>query len=312
MSESLRDVLLGGFEHGRFLVPSGHLDGEGELVEIAYSKAGSGPPLLLVHGYPQTRLMWHRVAPALAERFTVVLPDLRGYGESTTPHSPDGALYSKGVMAADLVALMDHLGFARFHLAGHDRGARVSYRLALTYPDRVSRLAVLDILPTSTYFDAMDKDFGMKAYHWLFLAQPYPLPERLIAADPAFYIRWTIESWTPDQAARIDPRAMEAYCTQNATPEHVHAMCGDYRAGATVDYAADKADLEAGRKIAAPVLALWGGRGLATKSGDPLEGWRPWADDVRGESASGGHFVAEEDPETVLLTFRTFFPDTVE
>lgn len=297
-------LLPAGFSHRRQRIEA--VDGP---LTLAYSIGGEGPPLLLLHGYPETRVTWHRVASALAHHFTLVMPDLRGYGDSDAPESPDGARYAKAIMARDMIALMEVLGFRDFHLAGHDRGARVAYRLALSHPARVRRLAVLGINPTAVYYDGVSMAFGMKAYHWFFLPQPYPLPERMIGADPGGYIRWTLDSWLDAGATPLDPRAVALYCRKNGAPEHVHGICADYRAGATVDYADDKADEAAGRMIAAPTLVLWGSKGFAVSNGDPLAIWRRWARSVTGRAVDSGHFIPEEDPAAVITAFLEFFGD---
>ncbi len=272
---------------------------------IAYDLGGNGPPLLLLHGYPQTRLIWRKLAPALAERFTVVAADLRGYGESGTPVSGrDHAGYSKRAMAADMVALMRRLGHERFMVAGHDRGGRVGHRMALDHPGRVQRLAVLDIAPTHHMYRSTDMAFARAYYHWFFLIQPYDLPERLIGADPEFFLRWTMRSWCKSEGA-IEEAAMAEYARRFANPAVIHATCEDYRAAATIDLTHDEADLE--RKIDCPVLALWGADGVVGRSFDPLAAWRERAHDVRGHAVPGGHFVPEEAPDHTLAAFLAFF-----
>ena len=277
-------------------------------VRVRARCGGSGPPLLLLHGHPQTHLMWHRVAPRLARDFTVVAPDLRGYGGSSAPPpAPDHAPYAKRAMAQDQIALMRHLGHERFAVVGHDRGGRVAYRLALDHPQRVTRLAVLDIVPTAEAFGRADMAFGLGYWNWFFLAQPAPLPERLIGADPAyFYGRYfdAAVNGTPREA--FAPEALAEYLACAARPETIHAMCEDYRAGATADYAHDAADRAAGRRIACPVLALWSGRGALARWYDVLAVWRGWADDVRGGPLDAGHFLAEEAPDAVHAELRPF------
>ena len=276
-------------------------------VAINAAVGGAGPPLLLLHGFPQTHAMWHLTAPTLAAHYTVVCADLRGYGDSDTPDSQNGDLYTKRVMAEDQIALMGALGHDRFGVAGHDRGGRVAYRLALDHPEVVDRVAVLDINPTADYYANVDKDFGMKAFHWFFLPQAYDLPERLIGADPAFFLQWMIGRYMGDGEG-LAPEAMREYLRYNTRPANIHAMCEDYRAGAHHDDRNDKLDLDAGRKIAAPLLTIWGGRGLAQQSSAPLETWRRWADDVTGFGAPSGHFVPEEAPHDVVRGFLDFFP----
>ena len=274
---------------------------------------GSGPPLALLHGYPQTHSMWHRTAPALAERFTCVVLDLRGYGSSSVPvAAPDQSSYSKRAMARDVVAVMRALGFERFSVAGHDRGGRVGYRLALDDPGRVERLAVLDIVPTEAMWRGLDARLAMKVYHWLFLAQPAPLPETLIGGKSDFYLDHTIASWTRDGSLQaFDARALEHYRASFRQPERIGAACEDYRAGRTCDLEADEADRAGGRRMACPVLALWGaagipGAGLPEGTAGPLAIWRDWAADVRGAAVASGHFVCEENPQATLAALLPF------
>ncbi len=269
---------------------------------------GAGEPLLLLHGYPQTGAMWAPIADALAERFQVVVADLRGYGRSSAPESTGGEGYSKRLMAGDMVALMRALGHERFHLAGHDRGARVSYRLAFDHPDAVLRLALLDILPTIEMWERVDAARMLSSYHWAFLAQPNPMPERLIASDPVFYLDHTLASWTKAKStAPFAPEALSDYRKSFSRPSSVHGACEDYRAGATIDPADDAADRDAGRRIACPTLVLWGTDGTPAKSGDPLEIWRNWADEVEGQAIDAGHFLVEEAPEETLRALLAFF-----
>ena len=269
---------------------------------------GSGPPLLLLHGYPQSHLMWARVAPALAERFTVVVPDLRGYGRSSAPPSRNGERYSKRVMAKDAVALMSALGHETFAVAGHDRGGRVAYRLALDHPEVVTKIAVLDIVPTWEMWAGMDAARAMTVYHWMFLAQPEPLSETLISAAPQAYLDHTLASWTGDGSLKsFAPEALAAYRAAFREPERVHATCEDYRAGATIDRALDEADRAAGRKIAAPLLALWGAKGIPARGESPLAVWRRWASDVSGKGIECGHFLPEEAPRATAEALAAFF-----
>ena len=252
--------------------------------------------MLLLHGHPQTHAMWHAVAPLLAAAgHTVVAADLPGYGGSAPV--PSG---SKRDMARALVATMGELGFERFSLAGHDRGGRCAYRLALDAPEHVERLAVLDIVPTAEMWRRADKEFGLVDWHWFFLAQPHPFPERLIAAAPdEFYFR--------GDRSRFHPEALADYLAATRNPAVVHAMCQDYRAGATVDHEDDEADLAAGRTIECPVLALWAGRDELGRWFDVLETWRRWAGDVRGRPLDCGHFLAEERPDDVANELQAFF-----
>ena len=273
------------------------VDGVGTLAR----RAGSGPPLLLLHGNPQTHAMWHLVAPGLAEDFTVVVTDLRGYGDSSKPPTTeDHEPYSKRTMARDQIGVMRHLGFERFAVCGHDRGGRVGYRMALDHPEVVTKLAVLDIVPTWEAFSRADMSFGLGYWHWFFLAQPYDLPERLLAADPERSLfRGGDETFRPE--------AMDEYLRALRDPETIHAICEDYRAAATIDFAHDAEDREAGRRIACPVLALWGSRGNLQEWYDVPEVWRGWADEVEGRALDSGHYIPEEAPEETLAEVRTFF-----
>jgi haloacetate dehalogenase len=266
---------------------------------------GSGPPLLLLHGYPQTHAMWHRVAPLLADRVTVVCADLRGYGDSGKPASdPEHAVYSKRASAKDMVEAMAALGFERFMLAGHDRGGRVGHRLALDHPERVERLAVLDIVPTRTVFRATDQAIATGYYHWFFLIQPGQLPERLIGTDPVYYLRKKLGAW----AALDDfaPEALAEYERCFGDPATIHASCEDYRAAASIDLVHDEADLD--RKIQCPLLVLWGRRGLMERHFDVLATWREKAaGPVSGRALDCGHFLAEERPEDTARELLAFF-----
>ena len=267
---------------------------------------GSGPPLLLLHGHPQTHAIWHRVAPALGERFTVVACDLRGYGDSSKPRGdPDHANYSKRTMAADALALMRALGFETFAVLAHDRGARVAHRLALDHPQAVSRLALLDIAPTLAMYEQTSEAFARAYWHWFFLIQPAPLPERLIEADPAAYVRDVMGKRSAGLAP-FDPRALAEYQRCLALPGAAHGLCEDYRAAATIDLEHDRADRKAGRKLGMPLLVLWGEQGVIGRCFDPLAEWRGVADDVTGQGLPCGHYIAEEAPDTLLLHVLPF------
>ncbi len=281
--------------------------------EIFVRVGGEGPPLLLLHGYPQTHAMWHRVAGDLMARFTCVMPDLRGYGASSCPeNAPDNSTYSKRAMAADMIEVMAKLGFERFAVAGHDRGGRVAYRMALDHPEVVERLAVLDIVPTLAMWHGFTVKLAMKTYHWLFLAQPAPLPEMLIGKAARDYLDYTIASWTKAKdLSAFDPRALEAYRSMFEQPEHIHAACNDYRAGATYDLAADEADRAAGRRIQCPTLALWGNAGIPSATSGPLETWREWCVSVEGAGVDAGHFIAEENPAGTLAHLLPFLTKTI-
>jgi haloacetate dehalogenase len=267
---------------------------------------GSGAPLLLLHGFPQTHVVWHKVAPELARHFTAVCPDLKGYGDSDAPTpTPDSGNYSKRVMGEEMLGLMRALGHPRFALAGHDRGARIGYRLALDHPEALTRLGILDILPTSEYWDLADRRFAVNTFHWGFLARDGGLPERLIGKDPEFFQDYLLRLWAGDYAA-LDPEALEEYRRCFRKPENIAASCADYRAGYTIDDAQDRADRAAGRKIACPVLVLSGDQYLATGENKAVDIWKRWATDVRGSVIQSGHFVAEEKPAEVLAALVPF------
>jgi haloacetate dehalogenase len=276
----------------------------GETV-IRARHGGGGPPLLLLHGNPQTSAMWHKVAPRLAETFTVVATDLRGYGESGKPPStPDHAPYSKRAMARDQIAVMQRLGHERFFVAGHDRGGRVAYRMALDHPDRVLRLAVLDIIPTSEALRRANVDFALGYWHWFFLAQREDLPEALIGQNPDEY--WFRHTSREPKGRDFFGAALEEYLRAFRDPATRHAICEDYRAAVTVDFAHDEADRAAGRRIRCPLLALWGGKGKLETWYDVLAIWRDWAADVRGHPIACGHYIPEEAPDETYAELRAF------
>jgi len=278
---------------------------------IFIRRRGTGPPLLLLHGFPETHLMWHRVAPALAATFTVVCADLRGYGASGTPPStPDHAPYAKRAMARDMVAMMERQGFRRFFLAGHDRGGRVAYRLALDQKDRVDRLALLDIIPTVDVLGGTDVVSALTFWPWSLLSQAAPLPERLILGDPAAVVDDALSRWGSD-AASFPAEARAAYVRALGDPATVHAICEEYRAAVTIDAAIDRADRAAGRMIACPTLALWSkGGGLDrwyVAHGGLLGIWRQWAGQVTGRAIAGGHFFPEQNPDDTIAALLAFF-----
>jgi haloacetate dehalogenase len=266
--------------------------------------AGAGPAVLLLHGFPQTHYCWHRVAPALAERHTVVVCDLKGYaGSPSAPGGPLGEGYGKRELAAELVDVMAQLGFDRFAVVGHDRGGRVAYRMALDHPAAVERLGVLNIVPTVDQFERMAAEAALEYYPWFFLAQPPPLAERLVAADAEFFLRHTLESWSATPGA-ISPQAVERY-VRAFTPAAIAAICAEFRAAFHVDRPMDAADRRAGRRIGCPVLVHWGAEEGSMSDG-PLPVWRGWARDVRGAPLRCGHFIPEEAPEELAASLRDF------
>jgi haloacetate dehalogenase len=276
--------------------------------EYAVSQGGAGPPLLLLHGFPQTHACWSGVAPALARLRTVVAPDLRGYGSSRAPAGgPHGEGYTKREMAGELVELMERLGHPRFAVVGHDRGARVAYRMGLDHPDRVERVAVLNIVPTIDQFDRMGGGPSLGYWPWFLLAQPAPFPERLVGADPAALLDHAFDTWASSPRA-IDPRHRADYLAA-ATPDTISAMCGDYRASFHLDRTHDAADRHAGRRITAPLLVVTGED--EAQLADAPEVWAGWADAVTAASVPGGHFVPEEAPEELVAVLVPFLAPRV-
>lgn len=283
------------------------IDADG--VRINCAVGGSGPPVLLLHGYPQTHLIWHHVAPMLATDFTVVLTDLRGYGDSDKPASADDhAPYAKRAMAADQLAVMRTLGFERFSVAGHDRGGRVSHRLALDAPEAVAALAVLDIVPTRYAFQHADAAFGAGYYHWFFLTAGNGIPERLIGNDPAFWIKARMSA-RHHGGTSFDEGALDEYVRCFSNPAAIHASCEDYRAAASIDLVHDDADAAAGTTVGCPVLALWGGHSFVGRTYDVLDAWRGYAADLRGRALPCDHYVPEEAPEQTAVALREFFAE---
>jgi haloacetate dehalogenase len=289
-------ALMPGFRHQRIRTAG---------AEIQAAIGGSGPPLLLLHGNPLTHVSWHRVAPDLARRFTVVAIDLRGYGDSSKPEGGDDhAAYSFRAMAQDGVEVMAALGFSRFAVAGHDRGARVAFRMALDHPDRVERLASLDIVPTWHLLSNITLGWGLESYHWFFMAQKAPFPEKLLCADLNYYINYKLNKKGVGLSI-FSPEAFSEYvrCT---TPEQVHAVCEDYRATVTLDYEMDRADFGK-RRIECPVLVLWGSNSHVGRHLAVMEAWTPWAPDLRGWAIPTGHYPAEQRPDLILGAFLPFF-----
>jgi haloacetate dehalogenase len=269
---------------------------------------GNGPPLLLLHGFPQTHLMWHEIAPRLAEEFTVVAADLRGFGASGKPPStPDHAPYAMRALARDQVAVMEQLGFDRFFVAGHDRGARCAYRLALDHPQRVRKLAVLDVVPTSEAFRRADAAFALDYWIWTFLAAPFDLPERLIAVHVDLLVDRLLDAWSMAPDA-FPEEIREEYRRALRNPETIHAICEEYRAAATLDVQHDEAD-RGRNSITCPVLVLWSKHGAVNAWNDPLAIWRDWAADVQGRALDCGHFLPEEAPDETYVELRAFFAE---
>jgi haloacetate dehalogenase len=282
---------------------------DNEGVRIVYRRIGEGPPLLLLHGFPQTHAMWHRVAPLLAPHFELVMPDLRGYGDSARPASrPDHEPYSKRAMAADVSALMRSLGHRQYFVCGHDRGGRVAHRLALDHAGDVLRLLLIDISPTLTMYERTTMEFARLYYHWFFLIQPEPLPETLIGADPSFYLRTKLGAWGSSGTDHFDARALAEY-QRCFTPAAIHAMCEDYRASASIDLEHDRADQA--RRIACPLHILWGERGVIERLFAPLSDWQAKAADVvTGRPLRCGHYIAEELPDQLAAEALAFLKRT--
>ena len=294
-------VSFPGFEQKKISISSA--DG---AIDIAYQIGGSGPPVLLLHGFPQTKAIWHQVAPALAQDYTVIAADLRGYGQSSKPHGKDDhSTYSKRSMAADQHALMKSLGFNQFFLLGHDRGGRVSHRLASDFPDSVSRLMVLDISPTLTMYENTTMEFARGYWHWFFLIQPNPVPETMIGANPEFWLKNHMGRHAGTGIFSADRWA--EYLAGASNSESMHAMCEDYRAAATIDLEHDRADRQLEKKLEMPMRVLWGEHGLVNKCFDPIEDWKRVANQVSGKSVPCGHYIPEELPDQLIEESRAFF-----
>lgn len=285
-----------GFRRGRVAI-----DG----IEVNHVIGGDGPPVLLLHGFPQCLAMWARVAPTLAKRFTVVCADLRGYGDSSKPHcAPDKSNYAFRAMAADQVGLMKALGFERFHAVGHDRGGRTVHRMALDHPQAVRSLTVMDIVPTYKLFSEIDRRIGGTYWHWFFLAQPEPFPERLIGADPDFFYETCLAGWGAARIGAFDAEMLAEYRRCWRDPGMIHGSCSDYRAAASIDLEHDAADL--GRKVDCPTLVLWGADGVMARFYDMLAVWRERCSDARGQALPGGHFFIDTAPDATAETLLGF------
>ena len=289
--------LFPGFETGRF---------QSSGAQIHYRRAGAGDPVLLLHGYPQTHACWHEIAPKLAQQYTVICPDLRGYGDSSKPVGlEDHSNYSKRAMALDMVELMASLGFERFHLVGHDRGGRVSHRLAADHPQRVHTLTVLDISPTLRMFESTNMEFARAYYHWFLMLQPPPLPEQMLAGQVPFNLLGRIGREEPD-LSKFNEEAVREYVRCFADPAAIHASCEDYRAAGTIDLEHDRADRAAGRKLPMPMMTLWGANAVVGTMFDCLADWKAVADNVIGRAMPSGHFVPEEAPQETLAEIERF------
>ncbi len=272
---------------------------------IAYAKGGSGPPVLLLHGFPQTHVMWHAVAPRLAAHFTVICPDLRGYGASSKPHGT--ANYSFREMGADQLALIAHLGFDQFHLVGHDRGGRTAHRMALDAPEAVASLTVMDIIPTHMLLNDLSRHVAKAYYHWFFLAQPAPFPETLIGHDPDAYYEASLMAWGSTPLSDFDPQALDAYRSAWRDPDAIRGMCEDYRAALEIDFDLDAADL--GRRVECPALVLWGADGAMGKAYDVAATWSDRLTDVQSSALPGGHFFVDQFPKETTDRLLSFLRD---
>jgi haloacetate dehalogenase len=294
------------FPNARHALAQVGTDMQGKPLQIPYVVQGDGPPLLLLHGHPQTRAIWHKVWPRLAERFTVVASDIRGYGDASKPVGGERQVaYSKREMAKDQVALMQQLGFTRFALVGHDRGARVAHRLAIDHQDSISKIALLDICPTLAMYESTNMDFARAYWHWFFLIQPAPFPEDLISADPVYYMN-RLMNLRSAGVNPFHPAAFAEYVRCAQDPETVRGMCEDYRAAADIDLEHDRADRREDKRLGMPLQVLWGAHGVVGNQFKPLEEWRKVANDVRGSALPCGHYVPEEAPEALLEQLFAF------
>ena len=276
-------------------------------IEIHGIRGGDGPALLLLHGHPQTLAIWHTIATELAKKYTVIATDLRGYGDSSKPEGlPDHSNYSKRVMAQDQVKVMAQLGFENFAVLAHDRGARVAHRLVRDYPQKVSRLMLLDIAPTLAMYEKTDREFAQAYFHWFWYIQPAPLPETMMGSDPAFYIRTVMGNRNPGSSI-FDPRAQSEYERCVSLPGAIHGFCEDYRASAGIDLDHDRESIAQGQKITCPLLVLWGANGVVQRCFDPLAEWQAVATNVSGQSVPSGHYIVEEIPQVVLTKALDFF-----
>jgi haloacetate dehalogenase len=292
------------FEMRRFDVNGTHIH-----THVSRGACGARPALLLLHGFPQTHVMWHRVAQRLQQDFYLVMPDLRGYGDSGKPAGlPDHSSYCKRTMAQDMVAVMDQLGIARFGLCGHDRGGRVAHRLAVNHADRVAKLCVIDIAPTLDMYAATNFEFAQAYYHWFHLTQPEPLPETMIGGNPLAYLHHKLGGWGTGGVAHLEPAALAEYERCFIKPETIHAVCEDYRAGASIDLVHDQASRATGQKIACDTLVLWGSKGVVNRLFQPLLLWQAQcAGRVTGEALQAGHFIPEEMPQETADLLKGFF-----
>ena len=280
--------------------------------EIYLKIKGNGPPVMLLHGYPQTHMCWHHVAPVLSKSYTVICPDLRGYGASSIPKSDmNHVAYSKRIMGQDMLDVMISLGFSKFYLVGHDRGARVAFRLALDHPDRILKFVSLDVIPTINTWEGISRARSIDAFHWSFLAQPRPFPEKLIANNSSFFFDWLIHNWAAP-GFQFNTTAINHYKSAFSRPKSIHAACEDYRAGANLDVQHDLVDRQKKKRLQCPVLCLWGNKRSLSGSMDglsPIEIWKLWADNVQGGPVDCGHFLPEEAPDDVNHWLHSFLGD---